>query len=264
MGTSKIEWTDKVWNPVTGCTKVSEGCRNCYAESFANRFWIDKIRYQDTGKKVKRPFDAILCHPERLEQPLHWKKPCKIFVCSMADLFHESIYFSDIDCVFNTMLNADQHIYMILTKRPKNLKNYLHDNEWIMRNVGHIWLGVSVEDQKTADERIPVLLSIPAKVHFVSCEPLLETIDLELSGRNYGIDHKDWSERLDWVIVGAESGPKRRKCQLSWIDYIIRQCRESSIPVFIKQIHYCGELIHAKDFNNFFSKGLFPTEFPKE
>jgi protein gp37 len=253
MGKSKIEWTDSVWNPVTGCTKVSAGCNNCYAETNAMRFW------------GSRKFSDVQLHHDRLVQPLRWKKPRRIFVCSMGDLFHPEVDFEFIYRVFETMNKADQHIFILLTKRPKRMKEYF---DYFFDVVGiynisqsNLWLGVSVEDQKTADERISILLSIPSKVHFVSCEPLLGRINLELNGHNYGRGYDTWSERLDWVIAGCESGPKRRECSPDWIYDIIGQCSRAEVPCFIKQMSWFNKVIKPKDYGKYFI-GDLPMEYP--
>src|SRR4030043_622195 len=158
---SKIEWTESTWNPVTGCTKVSDGCKNCYAECMAKRFWRNGVNGDNY-----RPFTEVRCHPARLEQPLHWKKPAHIFVDSMSDLFHKDVPNTFIDQVFWIMMMAPIHIFIVLTKRPKRML------EWVNKNyqnpLPNVWLGVSVEDQKTADERIPLLLQTPAAMRFVS------------------------------------------------------------------------------------------------
>lgn len=228
MATTKIEWADKVWNPVTGCTKVSEGCRNCYAELMASRFWKD------------RKFTEVRIHPERLGQPLDWGKPARVFVNSMSDLFHPDIPFEFIDEVFHIMRVADQHKYMILTKRPEIMLKFV---AWQKKNsvrfdwkTAHknIWLGVSVEDQKTADQRIPLLLETPAAVRFVSCEPLLGEVDLK------GWIYKNgmWvngQNRIDWIIVGGESGKNARPMHPGWVRSIQDQCENAGVPFFFKQ-----------------------------
>jgi protein gp37 len=180
---SSIEWTDATWSPVTGCTKVSEGCRHCYAETMAKRFWGD------------RHFGDVQCHPDRLEQPLRWRKPRRVFVNSMSDLFHPAVPDDFIDRVFAVMALCPQHTFQVLTKRPERMRAWFDGGEHLrmtrcFRNFQHytkpvgpwplpnVWLGVSVEDQATADERIPVLLDTPSALCFVSAEPLLGEIDL--------------------------------------------------------------------------------------
>jgi protein gp37 len=248
MATTKIEWADKVWNPVTGCTKVSEGCRNCYAELMASRFWGD------------RKFTDVKIHPERLGQPLDWGKPTRVFVNSMSDLFHKDVPFQFIDSVFHIIRVADRHTFLILTKRPEIMLKFI---EWQKKNTvrldwenahKNIWLGVSVENQKTADERIPLLLQAPAAVRFVSCEPLLGPVDLwkfatreETFGSMY--DHRGsygyipgfpkepikYHEGIDWVIAGGESGKNARPMHPDWVRSIRDQCDDAGVPFFFKQ-----------------------------
>ena len=216
MSKTTIEWTDTVWNPVTGCTKVSQGCKNCYAETIANRFWGD------------RKFSDIQLHPERLEQPLHWKKPRMIFVNSMSDLFHEKIPFEFIDKIWGMMAATPEHIYQVLTKRPQRLLEYFEDNPFRLP-FNNIWIGVSVEDQETADERIPALFKFPSSVKWISAEPLLGQIDI-LKYLRY------WRRyRLDWVVVGGESGHKARPMHPDWVRKIRDDCKEADVPFFFKQ-----------------------------
>ncbi len=221
-GLTKIQWTDAVWNPVTGCTKVSAGCKNCYAEGIAKRFWGD------------RKFTDVQLHPERLEQPLHWKKPRMIFVNSMSDLFHEDIPFEFITEIFRVIDGCKRHTFQILTKRPNIAIEYLSDiNGGKYSLPDNVWLGVSVEDQVTADERIPLLLQTPAAVRWISAEPLLDRISLQDDKRMYldsvGAD-------LDWVVVGGESGQRRRPIDLDWARNIRGQCKQARVPFFMKQV----------------------------
>jgi len=220
---SRIEWTDATWNPTTGCTKVSQGCKHCYAERFAKRMGYD--------------FSQVELHPARLEIPLHWKKPRRIFVDSMSDLFHEKVPTHFIDQVFIVMARAEHHIFQVLTKRPQRMMEYILDfypPGWVYEN---IWLGVSCEDQKTADERIPWLLSTPTAVRFVSCEPLLEEIDLEMAGAiHIGAPGSATTWRkLDWLICGGESGPGARPMHPDWARSIRDQCQAAGVPFFFKQ-----------------------------
>lgn len=265
MTKTKIEWADRVWNPVTGCTKVSEGCRHCYAETMAKRFWKD------------RKFSDVQCHPDRLIQPMSWKKPSRVFVNSMSDLFHPDVPFDFIDQVFAVMQKSICHKFMILTKRPEQMKAYYDHLEgenrfrylesayrWLemdppvvtMFPFSNIWLGVSVENQKAADERIPLLLKTPAAVRFLSCEPLLGPVDLwkfatreETFGSMY--DHRGsypfyqhlafenkpmkYHEGIDWVIVGGESGSSARPMHPDWARSIRDQCDEAGVSFFFKQ-----------------------------
>lgn len=276
-----IEWTTSTWNPVSGCSKASQGCKHCYAETIFHRPYPG------------RDFTDVRTHADRLGQPLKWKAPRRVFVNSMSDLFHEDVPFDFIDQVFAVMAIAPHHKFQILTKRPWRMLHYLtrlhrpdalmlprqladagfrpvtaawvnihaamvgmfervpmralnaasdwQDNHypdgdgfircWPLPNV---WLGVSVEDQETADERIPLLLRTPAAVRFVSAEPLLGPVDFRFTnGLVHGVDAADYL--LGWVIVGGESGPKARPCDVEWIRDIVRQCQAEKVPVFVKQ-----------------------------
>ncbi|MCC7369860.1 MAG: phage Gp37/Gp68 family protein [Chloroflexi bacterium] len=246
---SAIEWTDATWNPVTGCSKVSEGCRNCYAEALSLRF----------GRSTK-PWAAqfadenVVLHPDRLDYPLKWKDARRIFVNSMSDLFHENIDDGFVCRVFKVMGAASHHTYQVLTKRParmqaliqrwsdafhgKRLDSDQGENTW---PPPHIWLGVSVEDQKTADERIPLLLNTPAAVRFLSCEPLLASIDLcQAAGaptdHAHGFACRTFLRDLHWVIVGGESGPRFRPLDLDWARSLRDQCISADVPFFFKQV----------------------------
>jgi protein gp37 len=204
-----ISWTDYTWNPVTGCTKISPGCKNCYAASLTKRF-----------EKEWGLFSKITEHKDRLDEPMKHRKPAKIFVCSMSDLFHKDISDSFLDEVFNVMADCKQHIFQILTKRSERMKEYLTGKE-ILAN---IWFGVSAENQGRADERIPLLLKVPARVRFISVEPQLQYIDLSR-----------YLNQLDWVIVGGESGRGARGFDLNWARAIKEQCETANVPFFFKQ-----------------------------
>jgi protein gp37 len=263
---SKIEWTDASWNPTRGCSLVSAGCTNCYAMKVAGG--VAKAAYggltRRTGGRTVWTGEVRLV-PEMLNQPLHWRKPRRIFVDSMSDLFHTDVPDEYIRSVFEVMAHGNWHTYQILTKRPERMAGFvsaLREEAPDSFDLGmrHIWLGTSVEDQAAADERIPYLLRTPAAVRFVSCEPLIGPVDLEsvpLPGfvaGHYGLrgvaqpvseketepdDWKYWSRRdskVDWVIVGGESGPNARPCNVGWIRDIVRQCREANVPCFVKQV----------------------------
>lgn len=210
--TSKIEWTEQTWNPVTGCTKVSPGCKHCYAEKMAGRLAAMGAGGYENG------FELTL-QPQRLDQPLERKKPTVWFVNSMSDLFHEDVPDSFIDQVMDTISKTPQHTYQILTKRSQRLPEY-----FATRTVpDNVWLGVSVEDQKYGIPRIDHLRKVPAKIRFLSVEPLLEDIgDVDLTG-------------IHWVIVGGESGPQARPMHHSWVDAIRIQCEEQKVAFFFKQ-----------------------------
>lgn len=233
---SAIEWTDATWNPVTGCTKVSAGCDHCYAETFAERFRGTAGHYFENG------FDVQL-RPDKLDAPLHWKRPRKVFVNSMSDLFHDDVPDSYIARVWAVMAQTPQHTYQILTKRHGRMKSLigddfgggqnlmehlteereakaLYDALWPLPNV---WLGVSTEDQKWADIRIPALLETSAAVRWISAEPLLGPIDL--------LAYTD----LDWVVAGGESGHGARPMEPSWARNLRDQCAFFDIPYLFKQ-----------------------------
>jgi len=238
MTKSKIEWTDEVWNPVTGCTKVSQGCKHCYAETIANRFWATQYPPNEDGSP--RKFTDVRLHPERLEDPLKWKKPRRVFVNSMSDLFHESVPGDYIRQVLWTIQRCGWHTFMVLTKRPKRMMRWFsYDPE--MPVLPNMWLGVSVEDQKTANARIPILLQTPAAVRFVSYEPALGPVDFaSINGalsswfRNGDIDVVD-EGRLHWIIMGGESGPGARPMHPDWARSVRDQCQATGVSFFFKQ-----------------------------
>jgi len=210
-----IEWTDATWNPVTGCSKISPGCDNCYAERFAERFRGTPGHPFETG------FDLTM-RPERVEQPLRWQQPRMIFVNSMSDLFHKDIPSDFISRVFETMERAHWHIFQVLTKRSSLMRDFLHRRYGESRGPRHIWLGVSVEDGKRKS-RIRHLQDAPAGTRFLSIEPLLGSIgELELKG-------------IDWVIAGGESGPKARPIRIEWAREVRDQCQRAGVAFFFKQ-----------------------------
>lgn len=222
--TSTIEWTDSTWNPVTGCTKVSPGCKHCYAETFAERF------RGVPGHPYEQGFDLRLW-PDRLQLPLKWKEPTRIFVNSMSDLFHENVPDDFIQQVFDVMVKADHHIFQVLTKRAERLlkwtrARYRSTNESSKKPIlpKHIWLGVSVENQKYTS-RISHLQKSPARVRFLSVEPLLDEVHL------FGYLLRG----IHWVIVGGESGPGARPMKPEWAKAIQRQCGKYEVPFFFKQ-----------------------------
>ena len=212
---SAIEWTDATWNPVTGCTKITRGCDNCYAARFSERFRGVQGHPFSTG------FDLTL-RPERLNQPLNWARPRMIFVNSMSDLFHKHVPRSFVDKVFDTMEKADWHIFQILTKRSSLMRDYLRNRYGTGRGPNHVWCGVSVEDRK-ATSRIAHLRGSAAGVRFLSIEPLIGAVGpIDLTG-------------LDWVIVGGESGPGARPVHLEWVREVRDQCIEQGVAFFFKQ-----------------------------
>lgn len=243
MNRTKIEWAEVTWNPVTGCTPVSEGCQNCYAKRMATR-----LRGR-CGYPENDPFRVTL-HPERLKEPLRWKKPRRVFVCSMGDLFHPDVPVEFIDRVFAIMALATQHTFIILTKRPLRMKEYIKYRA--ARNFYHlkhiewplpcVWLGVSCENQRAADERIPILLQTPAAVRFVSVEPMLGPVDLETQlGNAEESRHclNGW-HGIDWVICGGETGPRARPMHPAWVRSLQNQCQAAGVPFFFKSWgEYC-------------------------
>ena len=208
---SAIEWTDATWNPVTGCTKISPGCKNCYAERLA-------FRLKEMGNPRYNNGFRITLHPDQLDLPFRWGKPRMIFVNSMSDLFHEAVPDDYIKKVFATMVKADWHIFQILTKRAERLAKLAPELPW----PAHVWQGVSVESQPYT-KRVVALQEVPATVRFLSVEPLLGRIsNLPLNG-------------VHWVIVGGESGPHHRPIKPEWVREIRKQCLTAKIPFFFKQ-----------------------------
>lgn len=211
MKTTKIEWTESTWNPVTGCTKISSGCKNCYAERMAKRL-----------KAMEQPnylngFN-VTCHEHVLDYPLHWKKPRVIFVNSMSDLFHENIPFDFIKKIFDVMNKSSWHIFQILTKRPERLVELSDKLVW----TDNIWMGVTIESFEYKS-RLNLLKQTNAKIKFLSLEPLIDTV-----GK---LDLDD----IDWVIAGGESGPKSRRIEVDWVRNIREQCINKDVPFFFKQ-----------------------------
>ncbi len=318
--TTKIEWTNQTWNPIVGCSKVSPGCDNCYAERMARRqYWMEKSRGIDRGKYYevtdaygwtgKLGFDE-----KELQKPLHWKKPRMIFVSSMGDLFHGSVPFEWVFKVLDVMRKCPQHTFQILTKRPEFALRCFELNDH--RLPDNVWFGVTCENQETADLRIPKLLEIPAAVRFVSIEPGLSEIDFDQvylgdmycpACRKFFDDPKDWTspccgalaepvvhgctercdeckevfdadrqiptcpycnntgsdghhiqpdyvgcfsrdkegavlEKLDWAIVGAETGPGKRPMKLDWVEKIVSDCKAAGVPCFVKKLPINGKV----------------------
>lgn len=209
--TTKIEWTDKTWNPITGCTKRSAGCAHCYAEVMARRL-------KAMGLEKYRNGFGLALHEEDLKEPLQWKKPHNIFVCSMSDIFHEEVPFEFVDRIMDTIRRSPQHRYQILTKRAERMAEYF-STRLIPTNV---WLGVTVEC-RAAKTRIDCLRKLDAGIKFLSCEPLIEDLgEMNLRG-------------IDWIIVGGESGPKARPMLLEWVVNIKQQVEQHGAAFFFKQ-----------------------------
>lgn len=211
MKRTTIEWTRTTWNPVTGCTKISAGCKHCYAERFAKRLQrMGSARYQNGFR--------LTLHEDLIDAPKQWKKPLLIFVNSMSDLFHERVPDEFIERVFRTMNECERHVFQVLTKRSGRLREFAPRVKW----TPNIWMGVSVENEKVLF-RVADLQAVPAQVRFLSCEPLLGPLpNLPLEG-------------IHWVIVGGESGPKARPMQVEWVREIRDQCARAGVAFFFKQ-----------------------------
>ena len=239
---TKIEWTDKTWNPITGCTKKSAGCAHCYAEVMANRI-------KNMGLAKERNVFSLTLHDDDLEEPLHWKKGHNVFVCSMSDIFHEEVPYVFVDKIFETINKTPQHRYQILTKRAERMAEYFQSRE-IPKNV---WLGVTVECKDTMF-RIDYLRKLRASVKFLSCEPLLEDLgEMCLDG-------------IDWVIVGGESGPKARPMQAEWAINIRNQVENQNAAFFFKQWGTWGSdgIKRSKAKNGKLLEGQVVQKMPKE
>lgn len=269
-----IQWTEATWNPVTGCDKVSAGCKFCYAEVMA-------ARLQAMGQERYRNAFELTLQPEALDQPLRWKRPRTIFVNSMSDLFHKDVPEAYIAQVFGVMVRASQHTFQVLTKRAERLAELAPRLPW----PDNVWMGVSVEDQRAADTRIPHLLTVPAEVRFLSLEPLLGPVALDLRERWDGgcaggclaSDlHTAWdgAERcrkcryplggsprplLDWLIIGGESGPGARPMAVEWAADLVQQAQAASVPVFVKQLG----AVWARENRAKHPKGGNPAEWPE-
>lgn len=251
MSKTKIEWAERSWNPITGCTKISTGCKNCYAERMSKRL---AGRY---GYDKDNPF-KITFHPNRLEEPLRWRKPQIVFVCSMGDLFHEDVDDGILCRIFDTMFATEQHTFLILTKRPERMKKFI--TKCVQGGVAkNVWLGVTVENQEMADKRIPILLQTPAAKRFVSVEPMLGEVTLwkwllsdGWTPSFYDPDNAEGipcaeptNEYINWVICGGETGHGARPMHPDWAKHLRDQCIHANVPFFFKQ---WGEYIEAEDF----------------
>lgn len=240
MAETKIEWTDKTWNPITGCTKLSDGCNHCYAEVMARRL-------KAMGQKKYINGFQLTMHEDDLNEPYKWKGSHNVFVCSMADLFHKDVPFEFIDKLMYVIRETPQHRYQILTKRAERMEEYFR-NRKVPDNA---WLGVTVENLKTKF-RIDYLSMIDAKIHFLSCEPLLEDLgDLKL-------------EKIQWIIVGGESGFQARPMKEEWVLNIRTQAKANNIPFFFKQWGTWGQdgVKRNKKVNGKLLQGVVIQDFP--
>lgn len=273
---STIEWTDTTWSPTVGCTKISPGCDHCYAETLTERF------------HGQGAFAKLTLHRDRIDAPLRWQKPRRVFVNSMSDLFHRDVPELFLVQVFAVMAVTPRHAFQILTKRHGRMRSLLNSVEfrgrvasavpgqagglawgelrdWPLTNV---WLGVSVEDQKHAGLRVPALLDTPATVRFLSCEPLLSSLDLStwLGGgtgvrraRTDNVTDSSGRPSISWVIIGGESGPRARPCDPDWIRSLIQQCHDAGIPAFVKQMGSVWARAHGAK-----GKGSNPESWPQD
>jgi protein gp37 len=263
MSRSAIEWTEETWNPVVGCTKVSQGCKHCYAKTLHDKRHVAALAGKMVAPQYAQPFEVVQLMGERLTKPLKKQQPTVYFVNSVSDLFHEDIPLEYIATVFAVMAATQRHTYQVLTKRPARAREFFDwfpthytgprraqapwdsddlekrlkaapETVWPLRNV---WLGVSVENQKAADERIPLLLSTPAAVRWLSMEPLLGTVRIaEYLPNPLWNDLPSWrTPTLDWIVVGGESGDGARPMHPRWARDIRDECRVGSVPFFFKQ-----------------------------
>lgn len=307
--TTKIQWTEVTWNPTTGCDRVSPGCDNCYALTLAKRLKaMGQARYQRDGDpRTSGPGFGLTVHPDAVNEPLRWRKPRKVFVNSMSDLFHTEVPDPWLADIFAVMAAARQHVFQVLTKRHGRARSLLSNDDWVSqvrsRAIGKglpaedwqwpipgIWLGVSVEDQKRADLRVPALAQTPAAVRFLSCEPLLGRVDLSrwlrpipdckhIDPDDGTCGHPDayspecWRgadcplvklgewHGPDWIIVGGESGRGARPMDLAWAEQIVHDCQVADVPVFVKQL---GVRTGGKSHHDIeqFPAGLRVREYP--
>lgn len=276
-----IQWTDATWNPLRGCTRVSKGCENCYAETVAYRFSGHGEPYEGLiaiGKKGPRWNGTIKLVPEKLDEPIRWTKSRMIFVNSMSDLFHHRVSNEYIAAVFGVMASAPKHTFQVLTKRPDRAKDwfdwvstkspspaeYCANEAYKLTNrketksvnktwpLSNVWLGVSCEDQDTADKRIPVLLSCNAKIKWVSYEPALGPVDF-----------RKWTNQVDWIVVGGESGSGARAFDWLWADDVVKCTTGTTTKVFVKQLGSNPILTGLAVTKLKNHKGGDPAEWPK-
>ena len=275
MRKTKIQWTDTTWNPIRGCARVSEGCRHCYAEVIAARFSGKGQPYYGLARKTAsgeaRWTGKVKLVEGHLEDPVGWRRPRRVFVNSMSDLFYEEIPSEWIDRIFDVMTRSPQHVFQVLTKRARRMLDYMSDrysNEPLnLQPPDNVWLGVSVEDQESADERIPKLLRAPAAVRFLSVEPLIAPVNLDrltcwycfesfdpklkpgrleecphCKRKEHRAMHRRWiapmydMAAINWVIIGGESGKDARRCDVDWVRTIVKQCEAAGVSCFVKQL----------------------------
>jgi len=298
---TKIEWCEETWNPIIGCSKISSGCKNCYAERMAGRLaniqsqvinYGQVVEWKESEKGSDYPMSKWngKTHfvESALEKPFKWKKPRRIFVCSMGDLFHESVPFEWIERVWKIMAMCTQHTFLVLTKRPERIIPFFKyvgnrvkksdldsvptqsENPFdYINTLPNVWIGVTAENQKMADKRIPIFLKVPAAKRFVSIEPMLGPVDLTSikgdAGSYYQVLEpikwagvKNRREAIDWVIIGSESGPNRRWCIEKWVEDLIKQCEMANVPIVVKQLHRNGKKVALPEIN-----GKIYNEYPK-
>lgn len=276
---TKIDYLDETWNPISmRCDPVSPGCANCWHLRMANRHAANPSLSKELREaRAGGPFCLL---PKELEKPLHWKRPRRIGVQFMGDLFHENISTEWVLAAFEVMALA-KHTFAVLTKRPGRALHLLRYPEGKPKYVSaehhrllctmpmpNVWLGVTCENQEWADKRIPILLQIPAAVRWVSCEPLLSAIQFDTLYRHWlgaASQSKGMNDGLDWVVVGCESGPHRRECRTEWIQDIISQCHEARVSIFVKQVSHGGHVIHdANTISNMLGRPIDQIrQFPK-
>ena len=264
MAKSKIEWTQFTWNPIVGCTKVSAGCKNCYAERIHNRRFVGIQKGANLPEQYKQPFHIIQILRQRFYQPCTWKKPRLVFVNSMSDMFHEGVPYEVIEELFDIMRVNRQHTFQILTKRPKRILAFMN---WHDKERGrefefpcNVWIGISVEDQQNAEERLPYLVELPVMTRFISAEPLIGPLNLQR-----------WIDALHWVIVGGETGAPyaARGMQPQWVIDIRDLCIANHVPFFFKRwsargpIDYAGDLAIIEEHNRWrLLEGRTYDEYP--
>ena len=255
---TKIPWAMETWNPLNGCSKISEGCRNCYAEKLAARLKAMGVAgYKDTINEAGQWSGKITANVKQLDKPMNWKRGKIIFVCSMGDLFHDAVPTVALHQILSVIKKCPQHTFLLLTKRPENALAASQSVRFShFFDLPNIWMGVTAENQEMLNKRIPILLQIPAAKRFVSIEPMLGSIDITnkglrnaysrptdyytepATGKRIGIEWTDPGDAfigLDWVICGCESGPARRPMDIEWAKNLKNQCVSAGVPFFFKQ-----------------------------